>query len=119
MSLPFYWLIRRSPFILPFEDRQQYFHSTAFGLTHALSRLQSIATSASERQEDAERQPMLRTKFRISREMLFESAKVMLQDYAESKTVVEVEFFNEVGGVLSVLIRSYLIAGWNWAGTNS
>ena len=107
-----------SPFILPFEDRQQYFHSTAFGLTHALSRLQSSAGSSTERQEDAERQPMLRTKFRISRETLFESAKIMLHDYAESKTVVEVEFFHEVG-VRVDYVYAQKMAGWHRTRTNT
>ncbi|KAK1862689.1 hypothetical protein I4F81_005257 [Pyropia yezoensis] len=118
-------LARDSPFILSFETRRELFYSTALGVTRALHRLQTRADSQSASGtgssggggtsyrgsiSEARIGRIQRQKVRIRRSRLLESAVKVMQLYAAHKTVLEVEYFDEVGTGLGPTLEFYTLA---------
>jgi len=101
--------------LFAFESRRLHLHSTAFGLSRALQRLQqhsqdgaASTTSASERSEfRLGRLP--RQKVRISRTRVMDSALKVMDLYASHKAMLEVEYFGEVGTGLGPTLEFYTL----------
>ncbi|KAG9147473.1 hypothetical protein Leryth_007279 [Lithospermum erythrorhizon] len=107
-----YQLTKSCPFLFPFETRQQYFHSTAFGLSRALHRLQQQQGadgqgSTNEREVRVGR--LQRQKVRVSRNRILDSAIKVMEMYSSQKAVLEVEYFGEVGTGLGPTLEFYTL----------
>ncbi|XP_076931834.1 E3 ubiquitin-protein ligase UPL3-like [Bidens hawaiensis] len=107
-----YQLTKACPFLFPFEIRRQYFHSTAFGLSRALHRLQQQQGaeghgSLNEREFRVGR--LQRQKVRVSRTRILESAAKVMEMYSSQKAVLEVEYFGEVGTGLGPTLEFYTL----------
>lgn len=105
-------LARLYPFLFPFETRHLFLQSTSFGYMRSLSRWQS-AQSLDESRRDRHREdrPFLpklqRQKVRISRARILESAVKVMELYGASPSVLEVEYFEEVGTGLGPTLEFY------------
>ncbi|XP_050366026.1 E3 ubiquitin-protein ligase UPL3 isoform X2 [Argentina anserina] len=112
-SLPLwcYQLTKACPFLFPFETRRQYFYSTAFGLSRALNRLQqqqgADGHGSNEREVRVGR--IQRQKVRVSRNRILDSAAKVMEMYASQKSVLEVEYFGEVGTGLGPTLEFYTL----------
>ncbi|KAF5727819.1 hypothetical protein HS088_TW22G01516 [Tripterygium wilfordii] len=107
-----YQLTKACPFLFPFEIRRQYFHSTAFGLSRALYRLQQQQGadghgSTNEREVRVGR--LQRQKVRVSRNRILDSAAKVMEMYSSQKAVLEVEYFGEVGTGLGPTLEFYTL----------
>ncbi|KAL5066522.1 hypothetical protein RYX36_028259 [Vicia faba] len=105
-------LTKACPFLFPFETRQQYFYSTAFGLSRALNRLQQQqgAEGLGSTTGRAMRVGRLqRQKVRVSRNRILDSAAKVMEMYSSQKAVLEVEYFGEVGTGLGPTLEFYTI----------
>uniref|UniRef100_A0A0D6QT53 HECT-type E3 ubiquitin transferase n=1 Tax=Araucaria cunninghamii TaxID=56994 RepID=A0A0D6QT53_ARACU len=105
-------LTKACPFLFPFETRRQYFHSTAFGLSRALQRLQQQHTAdnpslTNEREIRVGR--LQRQKVRVSRSRILDSAAKVMEMYSGQKAVLEVEYFGEVGTGLGPTLEFYTL----------
>ncbi|KAL6709920.1 Ubiquitin fusion degradation protein 4 [Coniothyrium glycines] len=105
-------LARFHPFLFPFETRHLFLQSTSFGYSRSMTRWQN-AQPASESRNDRHRdeRPFLgrlqRQKVRISRARILESAMKVMQLYGHSASVLEVEYFEEVGTGLGPTLEFY------------
>ncbi|KAG9246910.1 E3 ubiquitin-protein ligase UPL3 [Calycina marina] len=105
-------LARLYPFLFPFESRHLFLQSTSFGYARSMSRWQS-AQSADESRRDRHRdeRPFLgrlqRQKVRISRQKMLESALKVMQLFGHSQSILEVEYFDEVGTGLGPTLEFY------------
>ncbi|KAK9474529.1 uncharacterized protein V1510DRAFT_373433 [Dipodascopsis tothii] len=101
-------LTRRYPFLFPFESRYAYLQSTAFGKFRFMSRLASQRTPA-----ERERRPLpyigrvSRQKVRISRAQILQSAVKVMDLYGAAASILEVEYFDEVGTGLGPTLEFY------------
>ncbi|XP_047332591.1 E3 ubiquitin-protein ligase UPL3-like isoform X1 [Impatiens glandulifera] len=104
-------LTKSCPFLFPFEIRRQYLYSTAFGLSRALHRLQQQGAdghgSSNEREVRVGR--LQRQKVRVSRNRILDSAAKVMELYSSQKTVLEVEYFGEVGTGLGPTLEFYTL----------
>ncbi|SZF05641.1 unnamed protein product [Blumeria hordei] len=105
-------LARCYPFLFPFETRHLFLQSTSFGYARSMTRwqkAQSIDESRRERQRDD--RPFLgrlqRQKVRISRSKILESALKVMELYGASQSILEVEYFEEVGTGLGPTLEFY------------
>ncbi|GJQ15813.1 hypothetical protein GpartN1_g7604.t1 [Galdieria partita] len=129
------YLPRHSPFLFPFETRQLAFQLTYLGIARAFRKLQqraealhqlhhprllrgasSLASFFSlnrrlDRYQDREsllgRLP--RQKVRISRNCILRSAMKALELYCEERSILEIEFFDEVGTGLGPTLEFYTL----------
>lgn len=105
-------LARLYPFLFPFESRHLFLQSTSFGYARSMSRWQN-AQSADESRRDRHRdeRPFLgrlqRQKVRISRQKILESALKVMELYGASQSILEVEYFDEVGTGLGPTLEFY------------
>ncbi|TAQ85979.1 hypothetical protein B7494_g5695 [Chlorociboria aeruginascens] len=105
-------LARLYPFLFPFETRHLFLQSTSFGYARSMSRWQN-AQSADETRRDRHRdeRPFLgrlqRQKVRISRAKILESALKVMELYGASQSILEVEYFEEVGTGLGPTLEFY------------
>ncbi|KAI9501611.1 hypothetical protein BX070DRAFT_254148 [Coemansia spiralis] len=97
-------LVKYAPFLLSFETRLTYLRTTGFGYARTISYWQGIARREAVEQNgrtSSETQVPLgriqRQKVRISRQHMLESALKVLEMYGNSKTVLEIEYFDEAG----------------------
>lgn len=106
-----YQLTKACPFLFPFETRRQYFYSTAFGLSRALYRLQqqqgADGHGSNEREVRVGR--LQRQKVRVSRNRILDSAAKVMEMYSSQKSVLEVEYFGEVGTGLGPTLEFYTL----------
>lgn len=102
-------LARVYPFLFPFETRHLFLQSTSFGYARSMSRWQSSASESELRRH--REQPFLgkvqRQKVRISRSRILESAVKVMELYGSSHSVLEVEYFEEVGTGLGPTLEFY------------
>lgn len=100
------------PFLFPFETRHLFLQSTSFGYSRSMSRWQS-AQSMDDTRRDRHRddRPFMgrlqRQKVRISRTRILESALKVMELYGASSSVLEVEYFEEVGTGLGPTLEFY------------
>ena len=105
-------LARLYPFLFPFETRHLFLQSTSFGYSRSMTRWQN-AQSADDNRRDRHRddRPFLgrlqRQKVRISRTRILESAMKVMEMYGASPSVLEVEYFEEVGTGLGPTLEFY------------
>ena len=105
-------LARLYPFLFPFETRHLFVQSTSFGYSRSMTRWQN-AQPASDSRHDRHRdeRPFLgrlqRQKVRISRARILESAMKVMHLYGHSPSVLEVEYFEEVGTGLGPTLEFY------------
>jgi E3 ubiquitin-protein ligase TRIP12 len=118
-------LARDASFLVPFGTRQMLFHSTALGVQRALHMLQlrsdslTVAGDAgrhgtahraqSMRDSEARINRIQRQKVRIHRSRVLESAMRVMSMYASHGTVLEVEYFDEVGTGLGPTLEFYTL----------
>ncbi|GLI65665.1 hypothetical protein VaNZ11_009269, partial [Volvox africanus] len=108
-------------FLFPFEIRKRYFYCTAFGLGRALQHMQQLHTAeagggpgtghgAADRDGRELRVGRLqRQKVRVSRKRILESAAKVMELYARSRAVLELEYFGEVGTGLGPTLEFYTL----------
>ncbi|KAK8233875.1 thyroid hormone receptor interactor 12 [Phyllosticta capitalensis] len=105
-------LARLYPFLFPFETRHLFLQSTSFGYSRSMIRWQN-AQSNNDSRHDRHRndRPPLgrvqRQKVRISRNKILESAVKVMELYGSSPSVLEVEYFEEVGTGLGPTLEFY------------
>lgn len=105
-------LARFYPFLFPFETRHLFLQSTSFGYSRSMTRWQnSQPTSDSRHDRHRDERPFLgrlqRQKVRISRARILESAMKVMQLYGHSASILEVEYFEEVGTGLGPTLEFY------------
>ncbi|KXL46320.1 hypothetical protein M433DRAFT_4708 [Acidomyces richmondensis BFW] len=103
-------LARLYPFLFPFETRHLFLQSTSFGYARSMSRWQS-STYENESRRHRDDRPFLgrlqRQKVRISRSRILESAVKVMELYGGSQSILEVEYFEEVGTGLGPTLEFY------------
>ncbi|EME89376.1 uncharacterized protein MYCFIDRAFT_55795 [Pseudocercospora fijiensis CIRAD86] len=103
-------LARLYPFLFPFETRHLFLQSTSFGYSRLMSRWQNSQEESSRSRHRDER-PFLgrvqRQKVRISRSRMLESAMKVMELYGSSSSMLEVEYFDEVGTGLGPTLEFY------------
>ncbi|KAL2839602.1 hypothetical protein BJY01DRAFT_250414 [Aspergillus pseudoustus] len=105
-------LARSFPFLFPFETRHLFLQSTAFGYSRAMMRWNSSQNGDDGRNDHRrDDRPILgrlqRQKVRISRSRILESAMKVMELYGSSPSVLEVEYFEEVGTGLGPTLEFY------------
>ena len=113
----------QAPFLLPFGVRRILFQSTALGSARGLQLLQdrediinrsnrnrnsSMRISRREPENRLSRLP--RQKVRVKRDRLLESAMHVMASHASRSTILEVEYFDEVGTGLGPTLEFYTSA---------
>jgi E3 ubiquitin-protein ligase TRIP12 len=105
-------LARLFPFLFPFETRHLFLQSTSYGYSRSMQRWQNSQSVEDERRDRRrDDRPFLgrlqRQKVRISRTRILESAVKVMELYGASPSVLEVEFFDEVGTGLGPTLEFY------------
>ncbi|KAJ1945996.1 Ubiquitin fusion degradation protein 4, partial [Linderina pennispora] len=106
-------LVHYIPFLVPFETRLAYLQATSFGYSRNISRWQTLAQrearNGSSRASDIQIPlgRIQRQKVRISRHRMLESALKVMELYGTAKTILEVEYFDEVGTGLGPTLEFY------------
>ncbi|KAB2580967.1 HECT domain-containing protein [Lasiodiplodia theobromae] len=105
-------LARLHPFLFPFETRHLFLQSTSFGYSRSMARWQNAQSSTDSRHDrHRDERPFLgrvqRQKVRISRNKILESAVKVMELYGSSPSVLEVEYFEEVGTGLGPTLEFY------------
>lgn len=104
-------LARQFPFLFPFETRHLFLQSTAFGYARSMMRWQNQQGDDSRRDQRRDDRPFLgrlqRQKVRISRSRILESAMKVMELYGSSPSILEVEYFEEVGTGLGPTLEFY------------
>lgn len=105
-------LARLFPFLFPFETRHLFLQSTAFGYSRAMMRWHNSQNGDDSRNDQRrDDRPFLgrlqRQKVRISRSRILESAMKVMELYGSSPSILEVEYFEEVGTGLGPTLEFY------------
>jgi E3 ubiquitin-protein ligase TRIP12 len=105
-------LARLFPFLFPFETRHLFLQSTSYGYSRSMMRWQNTQPSDDDRNDRRrDDRPMLgrlqRQKVRISRSRILESAVKVMELYGASPSMLEVEYFEEVGTGLGPTLEFY------------
>ncbi|KIW59444.1 hypothetical protein, variant [Exophiala xenobiotica] len=105
-------LARSFPFLFPFETRHLFLQSTSFGYSRSMIRWQNSQSENDDRRDRRrDDRPILgrpqRQKVRISRHRILESAMKVMDMYGGSPSVLEVEYFEEVGTGLGPTLEFY------------
>ncbi|KAL1955735.1 hypothetical protein VTO42DRAFT_8133 [Malbranchea cinnamomea] len=104
-------LAKHFPFLFPFETRHLFLQSTCFGYARAMMRWQGNQNSddsrRDQRRDDRPVARLQRQKVRISRNRILDSAMKVLELYGASPSVLEVEYFEEVGTGLGPTLEFY------------
>jgi E3 ubiquitin-protein ligase TRIP12 len=99
------------PFLFPFETRHLFLQSTSFGYARSMSRWQNAQSQEEARRDRRDERPFLgrlqRQKVRISRSKILESAVKVMELYGASQSILEVEYFDEVGTGLGPTLEFY------------
>eukprot|EP00048_Salpingoeca_helianthica_P023727 m.26626 g.26626 ORF g.26626 m.26626 type:complete len:1563 (-) comp8951_c0_seq1:277-4965(-) len=96
------------PFMCPFEVRLRFLHYTAFGPARALQRYK--ADNGGSEDEPHDRRRLNRTKVRLPRERVLDSAGQIFSTHASSSALLEFEFTNEHGTGLGPTLEFYSLA---------
>lgn len=103
-------LARLYPFLFPFETRHLFLQSTSFGYARSMNRWQNAQPQDDHRRRHDDR-PFLgrlqRQKVRISRDKILESALKVMDLYGSAQSILEVEYFEEVGTGLGPTLEFY------------
>lgn len=115
------------PFLFPFETRHLLFYATSFDRDRALQRLLDTTPDLNSAESSERVAPRLdRRKRAISRAELLKQAEHILQDFGNSKALLEIQYENEVSwwgwmqlGHRNVYINYPSLLGGNWPGTHA
>ncbi|KAK0202726.1 hypothetical protein DFS33DRAFT_1488831 [Desarmillaria ectypa] len=107
------------PFLFPFATRYNFLQSTSFGYARLILKWQSQQGRA----QDSSRRDdgigflgrLQRQKVRISRKHILESAVKVFELYGSSSSVLEVEYFEEVGTGLGPTLEFYSLVSKEFA----
>ncbi|MCO5589595.1 hypothetical protein L7F22_043563 [Adiantum nelumboides] len=117
-------LPRAFPFLFPFEARYAFLQSTSFGYHRLINRWQTQqsrnqdgANSSSARHDDslALLGRLTRQKVRISRSNILASAFKVFELYGTNSSLLEVEYFDEVGTGLGPTLEFYAMVSREFA----
>ena len=108
------------PFLFPFATRYNFLQSTSFGYARLILKWQSQQQS---RGQDSSRRDdgsgflgrLQRQKVRISRKHILESAVKVFELYGSSSSILEVEYFDEVGTGLGPTLEFYSLVSKEFA----
>lgn len=104
-------LARLYPFLFPFETRHLFLQSTSFGYSRSITRWQNTHPQNDHRHRHRDDRPFLgrlqRQKVRISRSRILESSIKVMELYGASPSILEVEYFEEVGTGLGPTLEFY------------
>ncbi|KAJ5380649.1 uncharacterized protein N7496_003077 [Penicillium cataractarum] len=105
-------LARLFSFLFPFETRHLFLQSTAFGYSRAMMRWHNSQTTEDSRRDlRRDDRPFIgrlqRQKVRIARSRILDSAMKVMELYGSSPSVLEVEYFEEVGTGLGPTLEFY------------
>nr|KMM65153.1 thyroid hormone receptor interactor 12 [Coccidioides posadasii RMSCC 3488] len=104
-------LARHFPFLFPFETRHLFLQSTSFGYARSMMRWQGSQPGddnrRDQRRDDRPFTRLQRQKVRISRTRILDSAMKVMELYGSSPSVLEVEYFEEVGTGLGPTLEFY------------
>ncbi|KAF2635606.1 hypothetical protein P280DRAFT_411235 [Massarina eburnea CBS 473.64] len=104
-------LARLYPFLFPFETRHLFLQSTSFGYSRSMTRWENSQPTSDSRRDRHDNRPLLgrlqRQKVRISRSRILESAMKVMHLYGHSPSILEVEYFDEVGTGLGPTLEFY------------
>ena len=105
-------MARLYPFLFPFETRHLFLQSTSFGYCRSVARWQSTQPAEETRRErHREDRPFInriqRQKVRIARARFLESALKVMELYGASPSILEIEYFEEVGTGLGPTLEFY------------
>lgn len=109
------------PFLFPFTTRFSFLQSTSFGYARLILKWQNQQNrsndNGSSRRDDTFGYlgRLQRQKVRISRKHLLESAIKVLELYGSSSSVLEVEYFEEVGTGLGPTLEFYSLVSKEFA----
>ncbi|KIJ20720.1 hypothetical protein PAXINDRAFT_165588 [Paxillus involutus ATCC 200175] len=112
-------LPQKFPFLFPFATRYNYLQSTSFGYARLILKWQS----QQGRGQDSSRRDdgigflgrLQRQKVRISRKHILESAMKVFELYGSSSSILEVEYFEEVGTGLGPTLEFYSLVSREFA----
>jgi E3 ubiquitin-protein ligase TRIP12 len=96
-------------FMVPFETRLVYLQSTSFGYSRSFLRWKQSSGSVVD--SGALFGRIQRQKVRISRDKLLESMVKVMEGYGSGKSLLEIEFFGEVGTGLGPTLEFYAEVG--------
>ncbi|GBE89625.1 hypothetical protein SCP_1602880 [Sparassis crispa] len=107
------------PFLFPFPTRYSFLQSTSFGYARLILKWQS----QQNRSQDTSRRDdgvgflgrLQRQKVRISRQHILESAVKVFELYGSSSSILEVEYFEEVGTGLGPTLEFYSLVSKEFA----
>ncbi|KAF8967730.1 hypothetical protein BDZ97DRAFT_1903295 [Flammula alnicola] len=107
------------PFLFPFATRYNFLQSTSFGYARLILKWQS----QQNRGQDSSRRDegigflgrLQRQKVRISRKHILESAVKVFELYGSSSSILEVEYFEEVGTGLGPTLEFYSLVSKEFA----
>lgn len=107
------------PFLFPFATRYNFLQSTSFGYARLILKWQSQQA----RGQDTSRRDdgigflgrLQRQKVRISRKHVLESAVKVFELYGSSSSILEVEYFDEVGTGLGPTLEFYSLVSKEFA----
>ena len=104
-------LARLYPFLFPFETRHLFLQSTSFGYSRSMTRWQNQSTEENRRDRHRDDRPFMgklqRQKVRISRSRILDSACKVMEIYGGSPSILEIEYFDEVGTGLGPTLEFY------------
>ncbi|KDN53300.1 hypothetical protein K437DRAFT_219360 [Tilletiaria anomala UBC 951] len=106
------------PFLFPFETRFSFLQSTSFGYARLIARWQLLHRGSDNgRNEDSFGflSRLQRQKVRISRRRLLDSAVKIFDLYASNSSILEVEYFDEVGTGLGPTLEFYSLVSQDFA----
>ncbi|KZT55287.1 hypothetical protein CALCODRAFT_498890 [Calocera cornea HHB12733] len=108
------------PFLFPFATRYHFVQSTSLGYARLLLRWQSQFARENEnsRRNEVNRQlgQLKRQKLRVARKQLLESAiKIMDMGFSKSSSILEIEFYDEVGTGLGPTLEFYALTSKEFA----
>ncbi|KAK7025056.1 ubiquitin fusion degradation protein 4 [Favolaschia claudopus] len=107
------------PFLFPFATRYNFLQSTSFGYARLILKWQSQQARAQDTSRRDEGIGFLgrlqRQKVRISRKHILESAVKVFELYGSSSSVLEVEYFEEVGTGLGPTLEFYSLVSKEFA----
>lgn len=107
------------PFLFPFATRYSFLQSTSFGYARLIMKWQSqqIRSQDSSRRDDGIGflGRLQRQKVRISRKHILESAVKVFELYGSSSSILEVEYFEEVGTGLGPTLEFYSLVSREFA----
>jgi E3 ubiquitin-protein ligase TRIP12 len=107
------------PFLFPFATRYNFLQSTSFGYARLILKWQSQQSRGQDLSRRDEGIGFLgrlqRQKVRISRKHILESAVKVFELYGSSSSILEVEYFEEVGTGLGPTLEFYSLVSKEFA----